>query len=132
MINELNIVLFDGVCNLCNSTVSLLIKYDPEYKLHFAAQQTTAGIAIMNHHGIQQQHNSVVFIQGDKVFYKSDAIIEIAKLISGWPRLYRFSAIFPKFFRDGIYDLVAKNRYRVFGKRKECAIPTDANKKRFL
>ena len=71
MINELNIVSFDGVCNLCNSTVSLLIKYDPEYKLHFAAQQTTAGIAIMNHHGIQQQHNSVVFIKENKVFYKS-------------------------------------------------------------
>ncbi len=132
MINELNIILFDGVCNLCNSTVSLLIKHDPEYKLHFAAQQTSAGKEIMKHHGIKDGHNSVVFIQGNKVFYKSDAIIEIAKLISGWPRMYRFSAIFPKFLRDGIYDLVAKNRYRVFGKRKDCAIPTDANKKRFL
>jgi predicted DCC family thiol-disulfide oxidoreductase YuxK len=132
MFNELNIVLFDGVCNLCNSTVSLLIKHDPEYKLHFAAQQTSAGKEIMNHHGIKDDHNSVVFIKGNNVYYKSAAIIEITKLISGWPRILRYSYIFPSVLRDGIYNIIAKNRYRFFGKRTACAIPINANKKRFL
>jgi len=132
MFNELNIVLFDGVCNLCNSTVSLLIKHDPEYNLHFAAQQNPAGIAIMNHHGIKDDQNSVVFIKGTKIYYKSDAIIEIAKLLSGWPRLYRFSYIVPRVIRDGIYDIIAKNRYRLFGKRISCVIPNQENKIRFL
>jgi predicted DCC family thiol-disulfide oxidoreductase YuxK len=131
MFNELNIVLFDGVCNLCNSTVSLLIKHDPEYNLHFAAQQTPVGIAIMNHHGIKDDQNSVVFIKGTKIYYKSDAIIEIAKLLSGWPRLYRFSYIVPRLIRDGIYDIIAKNRYRLFGKRISCVIPNQENKIRF-
>ncbi len=132
MPNDLNIVLFDGVCNLCNSTVSFLIKYDAKCHLHFAAQQTQAGKDIMTNYGIENEQNSVIFIKGKQVYYQSDAIIEIAKLISGWPRLLRYSYLIPSVLRNGVYDIIAKNRYKIFGKRTSCAIPKEEDKNRFL
>ena len=129
---DMNIVLFDGVCNLCNTTVSFLIKYDTKHHLHFAAQQNSSGKNIMKQKGIAEEHNSVIFIKNDIVYYKSDAIIAIAKLITGWPSIFRYSYIFPKALRNGIYDIIAKNRYRIFGKRTTCSLPSEANKHRFL
>jgi predicted DCC family thiol-disulfide oxidoreductase YuxK len=128
----MNIVLFDGICNLCNSTVSLLIKYDTKQKLHYAAQQTDSGEKIIKAHQLSANNNSVLFIKEGIVYDKSDAIIEIAKLLTGWPCLFKYSFIVPKFLRDGIYHLIAKNRYRLFGKRSTCSIPTAANQNRFL
>jgi predicted DCC family thiol-disulfide oxidoreductase YuxK len=128
----MNIVLFDGICNLCNSTVSFLIKYDTKQKLHFAAQQTDSGQNIMKVHQLSANNSSVLFIKEGIVYDKSDAIIEIAKLLTGWPSLFKYSFIVPKFFRDGIYNFIAKNRYRMFGKSNTCSIPTAANQNRFL
>jgi predicted DCC family thiol-disulfide oxidoreductase YuxK len=128
----MNIVLFDGICNLCNSTVSFLIKYDKHNQLHFAAQQTPSGKNLMQQYHVQQAHNSVILIKGDTVFYKSDAIIEITKLITGWPRIFQYTDILPKWFRNTVYDFIAKNRYRIFGKKLECSIPPEATSKRFL
>lgn len=128
----MNIVLFDGICHLCSSTVIFLIKHDGNNNLHFAAQQTVAGENIFQKHLITSDKNSVVFIKGDTVYYKSDAIIQIAKMISGWPRILKFTTIIPKVFRDSLYDLIAKYRYHIFGKRANCFIPTQANLKKFL
>ena len=128
----MNIILFDGVCNLCNSTVSFLIKYDTKQHLYFAAQQNPAGKKIIEEKGIKGVNNSVILIKDDIVYYKSDAIIAIAKLITGWPSIFRYSYIFPKVLRNGIYDIIAKNRYRIFGKRTTCSLPSEANKHRFL
>lgn len=141
----MNIVLFDGVCNLCNSTVLFLIKLDTHNNLLFAAQQSEAGIAIMkeNHFTVDNNSlgvknnsltgtNSVIFIKEGRLYYKSDAIIEIAKLLTGWPRLIKFTFIFPKWFRDGVYDLIAKYRYKVFGIRKQCMLPSNEIKHKFL
>jgi predicted DCC family thiol-disulfide oxidoreductase YuxK len=75
---------------------------------------------------------SVIFIKDGIVFYKSDAIIEIAKQITGWPSILKFGFLFPKFFRDGIYDLIAKNRYFLFGKKETCSIPSEKDSKRFI
>jgi len=75
---------------------------------------------------------SVVFIKDGIVFYKSDAIIEIAKLINGWPHLFKYACLFPKFLRDGMYNLIAKNRYSLFGKKETCIVPTEDNRNRFL
>ena len=141
----MNIVLFDGVCNLCNSTVLFLIKHDTHNNLLFAAQQSEAGIAIMkvNHFTVDNNSlgvennsltgtNSVIFIKEGRLYYKSDAIIEIAKMLTGWPQLMKFTFIFPKWFRDGVYDLIAKYRYRFFGKSKECVVPNTSIKHKFL
>ena len=128
----MNIVLFDGICNLCNRTVSFLIKNDTNNLLHYTAQQNQAGIDIMHQYGIEAANKSVIFIKEDKVFYKSDAIIEISKLLTGWPRILKYSYLVPKLLRDGIYDIIAVNRYRLFGKRTTCSIPTKEHQHKFL
>jgi predicted DCC family thiol-disulfide oxidoreductase YuxK len=68
----------------------------------------------------------------EKIYYKSEAVIEIAKLLTGWPRILKYTKLVPKFLRDGIYNLVAKNRYSVFGKKTTCMMPSKSNKERFL
>ena len=120
----MNIILFDGVCNLCNSTVTFLIKHDKNNQLHFAAQQTSAGEKIKKQYHITDNHQSVIIIKNELVYFKSDAIIEIGKLLTGWPRILVVGVILPAFFRNWLYDLIAKNRYRFFGKREICSVPS--------
>ena len=128
----MNIILFDGVCNLCNNTVSFLIKYDKNNIFKFAASQTNAGENIISQFNILNEGKSVIFIKDGIVFYKSDAIIEIAKQIKGWPHIFKYACLFPKFLRDSVYDLIAKNRYSLFGKKETCTVPTEENRNRFL
>jgi predicted DCC family thiol-disulfide oxidoreductase YuxK len=129
---KMNIVLFDGLCNLCNKTVLFLIKFDKKNNLHFAAQQTNAGAKIMNQYLVNQDARSVIFIKENLVYYQSDAIIEIAKLLSGWPRIAILAIVFPKFLRNWAYDLVANNRYKIFGKQMNCSVPSKAIEYKFI
>jgi predicted DCC family thiol-disulfide oxidoreductase YuxK len=126
------ILLFDGVCNLCNGTVSKIIQHDPLQVIQFAAQQSISGKALMDRYAIPHNADSVILIDGDKVLFKSDAMIQVAKQLQGWPRIFRFAIIFPQPIRDFIYDLIAKYRYTLFGKRKECMIPKEVDKGRFV
>ena len=128
----MNIILFDGVCNLCSNSVSLLIKYDKNNIFNFAALQTKAGEKIIQEYQILNDRKSIILIKDGVVFYKSDAIIEIAKQITGWPSILKYSSVFPKFFRDGMYDVIAKNRYFLFGKKETCSIPSEDDSKRFI
>lgn len=128
----MNIILFDGVCNLCGNSVSLLIKYDKNNIFRFAAMQTKAGENIMQEYPILNDKKSIILIKQGTVFYKSDAIIEIAKQITGWPSIFKYGFFFPKFLRDGIYDLIAKNRYFLFGKKDTCSTPSEKDIKRFI
>ena len=128
----MNIILFDGVCNLCGNSVSLLIKYDKNNIFRFAAMQTKAGENIMQEYHILNDRKSIILIKQGSVFYKSDAIIEIAKQITGWPSILKYGFLFPKFLRDGIYDLIAKNRYFLFGKKETCSIPSEKDSKKFI
>ena len=128
----MNIILFDGVCNLCSNSVSLLIKYDKNNIFRFAAMQTKAGENIMQDYHILNDRKSIILIKEGTVFYKSEAIIEIAKQITGWPSILKYGFLFPKFLRDGIYDLIAKNRYFLFGKKETCSIPSEKDSKRFI
>jgi hypothetical protein len=128
----MNIILFDGVCNLCSNTVTFLIKHDKNNTFKFAASQTIAGANIISQFGVLNEGKSVVFIKDGNVFYKSAAIIEIAKLINGWPHIFKYACLFPKFLRDGVYNLIAKNRYSLFGKKETCMVPREENRNRFL
>ena len=128
----MNIILFDGVCNLCGNTVSLLIKYDKNNIFHFAAMQTKTGEKIMQEFRVLNDRKSIILIKEGTVFYKSEAIIEIAKQITGWPSILKYGFLFPKFLRDGIYDLIAKNRYFLFGKKDTCSTPSEKDIKRFI
>ena len=127
------IVLFDGLCNLCNSSVNFIIKRDNLGKFKFASLQSEIGIELTNKYYIDTNVvDSIVLIKNDKVFIKSDAVLEILKdLLIGW-RLFRIGIILPKFMRDWIYDIIAKHRYRIFGKKDECPIPPKDVQDKFL
>ncbi len=128
----MNIVLFDGVCNLCNSTILFLIKHDANHNLHFAATQTESGKELMRQYNILDEEKSVFFIKEGIVFSKSNAVIEIAKQITGWPHIFKYGKLFPAFIRDGVYNLIAKNRYALMGTRDSCSIPSKDDMERFL
>lgn len=128
----MNIIVFDGVCNFCNRIVQIIIRHDPSCQIHFAAQQSEAGEKLLNQYSIQESTSSVVFITNAMVYYQSDAVIEIAKFLTGWPSIFKYSIIMPRFIRNYIYQLVAANRYRLFGKQAQCMIPKEEDKERFL
>ncbi|GAB4476706.1 MAG: DUF393 domain-containing protein [Thermoflexibacter sp.] len=128
-----NIVLFDGVCNLCNGAVNFLIDYDKNNHLHFASLQSEVGQEILQHYGLNTtDFDTFLFLSKEKLFTRSTAALEIVKVVGGfWSFLYIFRFV-PTFIRDGIYNLVAKNRYKLFGKRDACRMPTPELKAKFL
>lgn len=127
------ILLFDGVCNLCNNAVKFVIKHDKRAAIKFAALQSAAGQNMLQQFNIPQ-HNfqSFVYIKHNKAFTKSTAALHLLKDIQGgWQLLFAF-IIVPKFIRDFAYAFVAKRRYKWFGKTDSCMIPTAAMMGRFL
>lgn len=126
------VILFDGVCNLCSGSVQFIIKRDPAAYFKFASLQSDFGQRHLKKLGLDQQSfHSIILINGDKVYQRSDAALEIAKKLGGgWPLFYGFK-ILPRFFRDAIYNLISRNRYRLFGKKDACWIPTPELKSRF-
>lgn len=127
------VVLFDGVCNLCNGTVQFIIKRDPSSKFQFASLQSGFGQSQLLKLGLDPtQLHSIIVLEDGKMYERSDAALKIAShLTQPWPMLGA-SRIFPRFFRDWVYDVIAKNRYRMFGKKDECMIPTPEMKARFV
>jgi predicted DCC family thiol-disulfide oxidoreductase YuxK len=127
------VVLFDGVCTLCNGSVLFIIKRDNKAKFTFASLQSSFGQSQLKKFGLPvRELNTIFLIKDEKFFKKSDAALEIAKGMNGlWPVLYVFKII-PSFIRNFIYDWIAKNRYRWFGKQEACMIPTPELKARFL
>lgn len=128
-----SIVLFDGVCNLCNGLVRFIIKRDRKGWIRFSPLQSSFGKASLEKMKMDPEEiNTVVYISGDRHFLKSSAILQILKDMGGaWKLLYGL-IIIPRFIRDFIYDLVARNRYRVFGRKESCMVPTPDIKERFI
>lgn len=127
------IVLFDGVCNLCNSSVQFIIKHDKKKQFRFASLQGNYGQSFLKKYNLPVDNfNSFILQEDDKVYTRSTGALRMLKELGGvWSLFYGF-IIIPKFIRDGVYNWVAKNRYRWFGKREECMIPTPDLKERFL
>lgn len=128
-----NILFFDGVCNLCNGAVQFLIKRDPEEKIKFATLQSDFGQSFLKKFDLaKEDFDSVILIQGDRYFLKSTAALKVIRKLGGvWKHLYYFIYI-PRFLRDFIYDLIAKSRYSIFGKREYCMTPSPETEERFL
>ena len=128
-----SIVLFDGVCNLCNKSIQFIIKHDKKDQFRFASLQSEVGKQLLKKFEINRdQTDSIVLINSEEEFYvKSAAALHIAKKMKyySWMRVFLY---LPKVIRDKIYDLIAKNRYKWFGKRTECMIPTPELKAKFL
>ncbi|TCP63537.1 thiol-disulfide oxidoreductase DCC family protein [Baia soyae] len=124
------IVLFDGVCNFCNNRVQFLLKHDKKKELRFASLQSDFAQNWIAENGIQLE-DSMYFIDGDKLYSHSTAVLRIIReLGSGWKLFYILSLI-PKSIRDNLYRRFAKNRYRWFGKSEVCMIPSPEVRNRF-
>ena len=127
------IVLFDGICNFCSSSVLFIIKRDPKGYFLFSALQTESGALIMKKYNIHSDKmDSIILIQNNKVFYRSDAALKIARKLKGGWKLFYAAIVIPPLIRNFFYDLVARNRYRWFGKRDLCFIPDQNVKGRFI
>lgn len=127
------IVLFDGVCNLCNGAVQFIIRHDKKNIFMFASLQSEVGRKILEQYNFPlDEFNSFILIENNKAYTRSTGALRVAKKLNGlWPLLYGF-IIIPKLLRDGIYNWVGRNRYKWFGKKDACMIPTPELKARFL
>ena len=128
------IILFDGVCNLCDSAVQLIIKHDTKDIFRFVSLQSDLGQKIIKHLGIDtQKTDSIILYQPDfAYYYKSEAALEIAKHIGGIFYFVSLFSILPTAFNNFIYDYIAKNRYKWFGKKENCMIPSKEQQAKFL
>lgn len=127
------IVLFDGVCNLCNSAVQFIIRHDKKNIFMFTSLQSDTGQKLLAQYDLPlNELNSFILIENNKAYTRSSGALRVIKKLKGlWPLLYGF-IIVPKFIRDGVYNWVGRNRYRWFGKQDACMIPTPELKARFL
>lgn len=126
------VVLFDGVCNLCNGFVQFLMKRDPKGVLRFASLQSDVGQSLLEIAGRPREISTIVFVEKGKTYDRSTAALRIVRYLRfPWPLLCALW-ILPKFLRDAMYSWVARNRYRWFGKTETCAVPTPANRALFL
>ncbi len=131
--NETNILLFDGVCNLCSKTVQFIIKNDPKAKFRFASVQSHSGQLLLTQLGLPlDTFNSLIYIRDKRFYLKSTAVLKVLQeLRGGWKFLYCL-IILPRFIRDFVYDFIAKRRYFIFGKSETCWIPSPEYLDRFL
>jgi len=129
----LAIILFDGVCNFCNGAVNFVIDRDQAGYFKFAALQSEAGEELLERHSIDKiETDSVILIEDDEAYTHSSAALRIVRRLPGaWPLLYGF-IVLPEAIRDWAYKLFARSRYRLFGRREECMIPTPDVRARFL
>lgn len=127
------VVLFDGVCNLCSNSVQFVIKHDPKKQFRFASLQSDVGQHVMQHFGLPANElNSFILLEHDKIYTKSTGALRLTKKLNGlWPMLYAF-IIVPAFIRNAVYSFVANNRYKWFGKKEACWLPTPELKSLFL
>jgi predicted DCC family thiol-disulfide oxidoreductase YuxK len=127
------VLLFDGVCNLCTGTVQWVIERDPEGTFRFASLQSDAGQALLEAFDLPTDgFDSFVLVDGDDYYAKSEAALRVAKRLGlPYSALTPFLVV-PPFIRDRVYDLVAANRYRIFGRRESCMMPSPEVEDRFL
>ncbi len=131
--NNPSIVIFDGVCNLCNASVQFIINRDPQGKFAFIPMHSALAHELMAQHEVQNVGgDTVLLIKDNQCFMYSDAVFEIAKELSGWWYLLNLFKFIPKSIRDYGYRLIARNRYQLFGQRATCMVPSQTVRKRFL
>ena len=127
------ILLFDGHCNLCNAWVQYIVKRDPVGKIRFASLQSKAGIRMLEKHKINENYiDSLVLFEEEKCSVSSTAALRTLSFFAGWERHLQLLSVVPRPFRDLIYRFISRNRYKWFGRREHCMIPTAELIERFL
>ena len=138
--NNKKIILFDGVCNFCNFWVNFIIDHDKKDFFRFAALQSETGQNILKQINLKTNNfwqsqglpDSLILVDKQDYFIKSSAALNILKHLSGFWKILFVFIIIPRPIRNFIYDLIAKNRYKIFGKKDVCRIPTEEEKKKFV
>ena len=127
------VVLFDGVCNLCSASVQFIIKHDSKRHFRFASLQSGFGQEVLKKFGLPADElNSFILLEDGNMYTKSTGALRVTKKLNKlWPALYVFMIV-PKFIRDAVYSWVAHNRYKWFGKKEACWLPTPELRKLFL
>ena len=130
--NDKPVIFFDGVCNLCSGSVQFILKRDKEKKFLFASLQSGYGQNFLKKYELPTDtFNSFILFEDGKILTRSAAALKIFSQLKGWKWVGLFWVV-PKFIRDTVYNLIAKNRYKWFGKKNECWVPTPELKARFL
>jgi predicted DCC family thiol-disulfide oxidoreductase YuxK len=128
-----DIVLFDGVCNLCNRAVQFVLKHERKPTLKFASLQSETGRRLLEKHGLAGKHiDSIVYIKGGKAYVKSSGALRLGSHMKGIFRLQVVLLAVPRFIRDAVYDWIARNRYKWFGRQESCMLPSPELKSRFV
>jgi predicted DCC family thiol-disulfide oxidoreductase YuxK len=133
--NEENhpIILFDGICNLCTGSVQYVIKHDSKRIFRFASLQSSFAQKILSSNKLPvNDFNSFILFSDNKIYTRSTAALMVAKKLSGFIKLLYVFIIIPKFIRDAVYNIIAKKRYKWFGRKNECWLPTPELKTLFL
>jgi len=127
------VIIFDGVCNLCNGSVQFVIRRDKQRRFRFASLQSDYGQQVLAAHQLPTHtFNSFLLLDNGKLYTKSTAALRVFKHLKGiWPLFYGL-IIIPRFIRDGVYNWIARNRYKWFGKQEACMIPTPELRQLFL
>jgi predicted DCC family thiol-disulfide oxidoreductase YuxK len=128
-----HIIIFDGVCNLCNGAVNFIIKRDKHNRFVFTPMQSKFAKGLIDkHHQPKGDLDTIILVKHNAIFIRSEAVLEITKDLSGLWFLLRVFKIFPIAVRDYLYKVLAKNRYKIFGKREACMVPTPEYEDRFI
>ncbi len=128
-----SLLLFDGICNLCNTTVQTIIKYDTKEIFKFAALQSPVGQQILQQFQLPKKNfETLVLVENTHCYFRSTAALRVAWRLGGFWRLLYLFIIIPRPLRDYIYSFVAKNRYKWYGKQASCMMPTPELRRRFL
>lgn len=131
--SEDKLILFDGVCKLCNAWCRFILNYDKKYIFKLSSMQSEKGQAILKHLRLSTEHfESMLYIEHNIIYEKSNAFIRIVKHLPFPIKLLFLLKYIPRIFRDFIYERIAINRYKIFGKYKECKLPTTDHNNRYL
>jgi len=127
------VLLFDGVCNLCDGLVQFIIKRDQKARFRFASLQSEIGQALAEQAGLEPTNmGTAILYDGEEFHLKSDMALGVARQLGGFWSVFVIFRMVPRSIRDGVYDWIARNRYKWFGQKDECMIPTPELKSRFL
>ncbi len=133
MTTPTKVVLFDGVCNMCDGFVNFVIDKDKTQSIHFASLQSDFGQNVLQKNRLDiKNFTTLIYLREQKLLVKSTAGLYILKDLGGFFSILFVFILFPEFFRNFFYDFIAKNRYKFFGKREACRMPTPELRARFL
>lgn len=126
------IIIFDGVCSLCDFFVQFIIAHDSKSKFKFVLMQSDTAIKLIKENKIISDNRTVILIDGADIYYESDAVIKVFSNLDGYWRVFRYLKYFPKFLRDKVYRCISRKRYQFFSRKNECSMPEKNIKDRFM